>query len=191
VAGGRLPPAFATSLRAIAARHEPLRLLAGLGQNVEESWQSADGTALTITYRLMPGETAGRITDATTGQPIRAAQVCRSGHVVAEVVRCPECETDTCEACPDGSRPCAVCGSALCGRCAEPDGRCGACGHLERLGLVKRQRLRLPTGSRAWHGTDGRAEVLVVSVSDSAWWVERTDPTGTTRRDLTKAPFPT
>jgi hypothetical protein len=137
----------------------------------------------------VPGETAGRITDVTTGQPIRDARVCRSGHVVADVRTCPECGTDTCQACPDHERPCAVCGSELCGRCAAPDGRCGACGRLERLGLVKRQRLRLPTGARAWHGADEHAEVLVVAASDSAWWVERTDASGTTRRDLPKAPF--
>jgi hypothetical protein len=191
VVGGRLPLSFATPLRAMAERQAPLRILAGLGQNVEESWRAADGSALTITYRLVPGETAGRITDVTTGQPIRDARVCRSGHVVSDVHRCPECVTDTCGACPDNARPCAVCGILLCGSCAAPDGRCGACGRLEKLGLLKRQKLRLPTGSRAWHGADVHAEVLVVAAGEDQWWVERTDASGTTRRDLPKAPFPT
>ncbi|GAA1817468.1 DEAD/DEAH box helicase family protein [Planosporangium flavigriseum] len=173
-----LPPSLVAALRERISGRPTERLTRDIGLHIREQWQLPAGDIATVEYRVPPGESAGYLTDAATGEPLSVAQLCRSHHVATRLDKCASCDEPTCAACPDKVRRCALCARTVCGRCiATADGRCAACSTFRKLGMMERRRLKVPWGATVWQGGDTQTVVTVERVK-GVWRLERASEHG-------------
>ncbi|GII25716.1 helicase-related protein [Planosporangium mesophilum] len=176
---GSLPAPLAARLRERVAARPLERLTRDLGLHVEEQWWLPVDEIVTVTYRLLPGQVDGYLTDAVTGKPLRVARLCRSRHVVERPDRCASCDEPTCAVCPDRVQRCSLCVRTVCGRCiAAADGRCIACVDFRKLGMLERRRVGKPLSASVWQAKDTHTTITVIRAREQ-WTLERSGQHGT------------
>lgn len=180
--GKAVPTGLANQLLDWADRRpERAHRTVGIGAKVEERWQ-ANGREVSLSYELEPWAETGWVTCEATGEGVREVRVDRSGHLVAQVTRCPYCDTDTCTMCERTVAPCLICAIPVCGRCAERTSSahvCRACTTLRKPGWLERRRHRQgrPKGTQVLEGGDPLHQVLARG-SGTDWTIESTAPSG-------------